>query len=499
MTLPDDVCYRALSSHDARFDGRFFVGVTSTGVYCRPVCPARTPMRRNCRFFSSAAGAEGEGFRPCLRCRPETSPGTPAWLGTSATVSRALRMIEAGALVDADVDSLADRLGVGARHLRRLFDIHLGASPIAVEQTRRVHFAKKLLDETRLPVTEVAFSAGFNSIRRFNATMLEIYGRNPRELRRLRPGAGSNGTSQLVLRLAYRPPFDWQQVVDFFSDRATPGVEVVDSKHYRRSVALGEFRGIIEIRPGDGDFLELRVPRSAAPILAPIVERVRDIFDLGADPLEIGCQLGGDPLLKKLVRRRPGLRVPGAWDRFEVAVRGILGQQVTVRGATTLAGRLVREFGEPLEDADGEIAWLFPRPEVLAEADVSGIGMPRARAAAIRSLAAAVVTGLPALSGGCELDEAIAQLGELRGIGDWTAHYIAMRALREPDAFPASDLGLRRALGNGNGLASAKAVLERGELWRPWRAYAAVHVWMAEVSAPKRNETNPEERKRRRR
>jgi len=483
MEISADLCYRALSSHDARFDGRFFTGVTSTRVYCRPVCPARLPLRRNCEFFPSAAAAEAAGFRPCLRCRPETSPGTPAWLGTSATVSRALRLIEGGALAAGDIDTLADRLGVGARQLRRLFDVHLGAPPIAIEQTRRVHLAVKLLAETDLAITDIAFSAGFASIRRFNAAIQKVYGRSPRELRRVRRQAGENDSAHLRLRLTYRPPFDWQQMLAFLRDRATPGVERVEADTYRRSIALGDFRGVIAVRPAAGNALELCVPRAAASVLAPIVERVRDVFDLGADPREIGRQLSRDPTLRPLVRRRPGLRVPGAWDRFEVAVRAVLGQQVTVRGATTLAGRLAQAFGESLAGTDGEPDRLFPRPEALVDADLSTVGLIRARAVTIRGLAAAHLDGLPALTGSLSLDAAVAQLRSLPGIGEWTAQYIAMRGLREPDAFPAGDLGLRRALASGARLATPAAVFTRAEAWRPWRAYAALHLWVA-AAAP---------------
>jgi len=486
MEISADVCYRALSSHDARFDGRFFTAVTSTGVYCRPVCPARVPLRRNCEFYPSAAAAEAAGFRPCLRCRPETSPGTPAWLGTSATVSRALRLIEAGALADGDIDTLAGRLGVGARQLRRLFETHLGAPPIAIEQTRRVHLAKKLLDETNLPITDIAFSAGFASVRRFNAAIHKVYGRSPRELRRGRRENGENGS--LRLRLAYRPPFDWPRLLAFFHARATPGVELVDGDEYRRSVAIGAFRGVIAVRPAAGNALELFVPRAAAPVVAALVERVRGVFDLGADPHEIGRQLGRDPLLRPLVRRRPGLRVPGGWDRFEIAVRAVLGQQVTVRGATTLAGRLARAYGAPLATAEGGIDRLFPDPASLATADLSTIGLPRARAATITAVAAAALAGAPAFAAEPSLAEAVEELCGLPGVGEWTAHYFAMRALREPDAFPHGDLGLRRALAANGRPAAPTAVAERAEAWRPWRAYAALHLWADDAERSGRSE-----------
>ncbi len=510
MALDQDICYRALSSRDRRFDGRFFTGVSSTGVYCRPVCPARTPKRRNCTFFPSAAAAEEAGYRPCLRCRPETSPGTPAWLGSSATVSRALRLIGEGALDHAGVEELAARLGVGSRHLRRLFDRELGASPLAVAQTRRVHFAKQLLDETFLPMGHVALAAGFPNVRRFNAAMRKSYGRSPTELRR-RAGTGpaqiSSGpgsTGSFPLRLAYRPPYDWEALVSFLAPRAIPGVEQFDEGVYRRTVTFGSAAGIIEVRPVPAaSCFELRAPVVFSSVLLPITERVRELFDLGADLEPITRQLSADPQLAPCVRARPGLRLPGAWDRFELAIRAILGQQVSVKGATTLAGRIVRAFGEPLvgdprdpeertrssrfdlrsekkSSGEGRLTHLFPTPEALAEADLAAVGLPRSRAETIRRLAMAVREGELELEFAAGLEEAVQRLIAVPGIGAWTAQYIAMRALREPDAFPASDLGLLRAVGSGSEPMTPRALTGRAEAWRPWRAYAAMHIWMSE-------------------
>ncbi len=476
MELDQTVCYRALKARDARFDGRFYTGVSSTGVYCRPVCPARTPLRRNCYFFSSAAAAAEGGYRPCLRCRPETSPGTPAWLGTSATVSRALRLICDGALVDAGINDLASRLGVGSRQLRRLFEQHLGASPVAVEQTRRVHFAKKLLDETDLPITQVAFSAGFNSIRRFNTALRGVYGRSPRDLRKRRVAAPSEPT--IKLRLGYRPPFDWQQVTSFLQLRAIPRVEAVDEQAYVRTVACGEFRGTIRVAPGSGEYLVLEVSGDAAPVLPKLVAGVRTIFDLGADPMQIGEQLASDPVMRKLITKRPGVRVPGAWEPFELGVRAILGQQVTVRGATTLAGRLVERYGTEVASVDPSVDRLFPAPERLVDADIASLGMPRRRGETICNFAAAMIESPSLLDGSLGFDEAVDRLCAIPGIGPWTAQYVAMRALGAPDAFPASDLGLRKALAALTGEpVSAAFLAKRSESWRPWRAYAALLLW----------------------
>ena len=488
MRFDSETCYRALRTRDRRFDGRFFTGVTSTGVYCRPVCPARTPRRDNCIFFPHAAAAEEAGFRPCLRCRPETSPGTPAWDGASSVVSRALRLIDGGALDGRGVDELAARLGIGDRHLRRLFVEHLGTSPLAVAMTRRVHFAKRLLEETHLPVSQVALSAGFHNSRRFNDAFRRCFDRTPREVRRATrevrlPAAVADGGT-VNLRLAYRPPLAWDAMLAYLGPRAIPGVEQVTGKVYRRTVALDGVEGTLSIFPAStGETLVLQTPVAAAPRLFEVVERVRMLLDLTADPRVIEEQLADDPDLARL-DVPAGLRVPGAWDRFELAIRAILGQQVTVKGATSLAGRLVQRLGRPMScepEVDGP-AWIFPGPEQVARAsveEIASIGVPSARAGAIRGLARAVADGSDVLEPAAELEQAISRLVALDGIGEWTAHYIAMRALREPDAFPSGDLGLRRALAAGGKPMTPRALERRSEVWKPWRAYAAVRLWMA--------------------
>jgi AraC family transcriptional regulator of adaptative response / DNA-3-methyladenine glycosylase II len=483
MNLEPDVCYRAIRSRDPRFDGRFYTGVKSTGIYCRPVCPARTPKRANCTFFRCATEAQEAGFRPCLRCRPESSPGAPAWVGSSAVVSRALRLIQEGALERDGVDALAARLGVGSRHLRRLFAERLGASPIAIEQTRRVQFAKKLLDETPLTITQIALSSGFGSIRRFNAAIRAAYGCAARDLRRERPRRPAPAAS-LGLELSYRPPLDWDTLIEFLGRRAIPGVERVDGSTYRRTIELDGRQGTIAVRPvADRPALRLEVPNELAGSLPAVVGRIRAMFDLDADPERIRERLGEDPRLRTLVRRRPGLRVPGGWDRFELGVRAILGQQVTVRGAVTLASRLVREFGGTLAGPDGELTSTFPQPRSLVSRSLArAVGMPESRARAIRGFARAVDSGELELDPAGGLDPAVQSIRALPGVGEWTAQYIAMRALREPDAFPASDLGIRRALADGDSLPSIQAVKAAAEPWRPWRAYAAMHLWVADAA-----------------
>jgi AraC family transcriptional regulator of adaptative response / DNA-3-methyladenine glycosylase II len=424
MDLNPARCYRAVLSRDRRFDGRFFGGVVTTGVYCRPVCPVHPPKPENVRWFPSAAAAEAAGFRPCRRCRPETSPGTPAWMGTSATVSRALRLIAEGALDEEDVEALAARLGLSSRQLRRLFIEHLGAAPVAVARARRVHFAAKLLAETHLPITHVALSAGFRSIRQFNHDVRATFEQTPTQLRARRNGHGPesadyNGNgSGLIVRLPYRPPFDWASVTGFLKARATPGVEAVQDDVYRRTILIEGMPGTIEVWPADNQpCLLMRVRLAGYEHLRHVVERVRRVFDLGADPLQITTHLRRSPVLRPLVDAHPGMRIPGAWEAFELAVRAVLGQQVTVRGATTLAGRLVQAFGTPIASGIAGLSHVFPQPEVLAEADLARIGLPRARAATIRALAAAVSLGGLSLDAALGLDDAVSRLRAVRGIG----------------------------------------------------------------------------------
>ena len=481
MSFDHDVCYRAVVSRDRRFDGRFFTGVLSTGVYCRPICPARTPREQNVRFFSCAAAAEEAGFRPCRRCRPETSPGTPAWLGTSSTVSRALRLILAGALDGTGVDDLADRLGIGARHLRRLFVEHLGASPAAIARTRRVHFARKLIDETDLPMAQVAHSAQFASVRRFNAAVRSAFGSTPSELRhQARRGVTSSNGTDIVLQLPFRRPYEWNALVGFLAARAIPGVEEVRTDRYRRTIEVDRAKGVIEVgRVAGKDALQLRVRLSEAGDLSRIVGRVRRMFDLDADPLEIAVRLRPDPLLAPLVAALPGVRVPGAWDPFEITIRAILGQQFSVKAATTLAGRLVESYGRALTNGIGGCLYLFPGPEALAEADLTTIGLTRARADTIGRIASALREGALSFDALTGLDDAVERLTAIRGVGPWTAQYVAMRALGEPDAFPASDLGLLAAVSGKSRPVQPTELVRRAEAWRPWRAYAAMLLWQS--------------------
>jgi AraC family transcriptional regulator of adaptative response / DNA-3-methyladenine glycosylase II len=452
MDLDFDACYVAVSARDGRFDGRFYTAVTSTGIYCRPICPARTPARKNIRFYRYAAAAEAAGFRPCRRCRPELSPGEPGWDVRADLVGRALRLIDAGIADEQGVAGLARRLHVTERHLHRLFVAELGTGPLAVARTRRLLLAKQLLHETALPVTEVAFASGFGSVRQFNATMKESYGFTPGDLRKT---AGAiRGATGLTLRLSYRPPYDARTMLRFLAERAIPGVETVTGTSYERVIP----GGTVTLTPA-ADHIVLTAAIDDTRQLARVVSRCRRLFDLDADPDAITVILGATSLAP-LLAARPGLRVPGAYDGFEMAVRAVVGQQISVAGARTILGRIVARAG-----STG-----FPTAEELAKTDLTELGMTTRRMTTLHALAEAAASGDLDLDGG-DPAETQARLLELPGIGPWTVGYIALRALRDPDAWPGGDLGLRRSmerLGIGE---------DEVESWRPWRAYAALHLW----------------------
>ncbi len=497
MDMDFEACRRAFVTRDPRFDGRIFGAVKTTGIYCRPICPARTPKPQNMTFYPSAAAAQEAGYRPCLRCRPEASPDLGAWRGTSNTVSRALALIETGAMDTGDVDALASRLGVGERQLRRLFRQHLGASPVSVAQTRRVLLAKQLIQETLLPMGEVALAAGFGSVRRFNETFQQLFGRPPGALRRSRQADVSAAAEGIVVRLPYRPPYDWDAIIRFLADRAIPGIERVEPRRYARTLDVDGARGVVIVTPRDGDdalTAEIRFPKLKA--LPAVIARIRRVFDLTADPGLIGAHLSQDPALAPRVAERPGLRAPGAWDGFELAVRAILGQQITVTAARMLAAKLVAAYGEPIDDpaaAELGLTCVFPRPERLIGEDIAALGMPRARGAALEGLARTVAADPTIFTPRGDLESAIAALKALPGVGEWTAQYIALRELREPDAFPGADIALLRAMADETGKRpTADELLTRSERWRPWRAYAAQHLWAHDAAQPdlKRTKTD---------
>ena len=469
LLLDADSCYQALLSRDTRFDGLFYVGVSSTGVYCRVVCPAKNPRRENCTFFPSAAAAEGSGYRPCLRCRPELAPGNAQIDAVSRWAAEAASRIEDGVLTEASVGDLAAALGISERHLRRVVEREYGVTPIELAQTHRLLLAKRLLTDTDLPVIEVAYASGFSSLRRFNVLFKERYRLNPTGLRKVR--TGRPGQRPLLCEVAYRPPLDWPALLRFLAGRATAGVERIDGPRYTRTVAFGKARGWIAVTPApEKAVLRVELSPSLAPVLSQVLAAVKRLFDLLAPPQQIAAALGA------LAAGAPGLRVPGAFHGFEVGVRAILGQQVSVKAATTLAGRFAAAFGEPIETPDPQLRWLAPSAERVAALEpdeITPLGITRARAATIIALARAVVAREIILEPNVDVERMMAGLRKLPGVGEWTAQYLAMRALAWPDGFPHTDLGLRKALGEPD----PRLVLARAEAWRPWRAYAAMHLW----------------------
>ncbi|MBI3864800.1 MAG: helix-turn-helix domain-containing protein [Planctomycetia bacterium] len=476
MTIDHETCYRALAARDVRFDGLFFVGVTSTGIYCRPVCTARTPKRDRCRFYHVAAQAEREGFRPCLRCRPELAPGHAPVDAVATLARRTAARIESGALnEEAGLDDLAGELGVSARQLRRAVRQEFGVSPIELAQTNRLLLAKQLLAESALPIIDVALASGFASVRRFNALFRKHYGFPPSRLRRSVSVRESGDTLRLML--SYRPPLAWDAMLRFLAGRATAGVEIVTDSSYARTVAVGSTRGWLRVEPAAGrNALVVEMSTVLTAELPQVLSRLRHLFDLRARPDVIDLQLSHDARLAPAIRRNPGMRVPGAFCGFELAVRAILGQQVSVSAATTLAGRLAAHFGEPVETPIAQLNRLAPGPDDLARAPLAALtrlGILKSRARTIQELSRAVEGGKINLEPGADAEQAIARLVEIPGIGDWTANYIAMRALHWPDAFPAGDLGLM----HGSGVKSPAALRKRADTWRPWRAYAAMHLW----------------------
>jgi len=479
MTLDLHTCYRALRSRDARFDGRFFVAVSSTRIYCRPVCTVKPPKRENCRFYPSAAAAESAGYRPCLRCRPELAPGNASVDATRRVAQAAASLIEDHALEEGGLDAIAGRLGITDRHLRRAFGAEFGVSPVEFAQTQRLLLAKRLLTDTALPVTEVAYASGFGSLRRFNALFKQRYRLQPSMLRRhMRTRERSTGeTDTLSFELSFRPPYDWEAVSGFLGARSIAGVEAVEDECYRRTARVTadgkEHVGWLEIGvSAKKPALRVAVSASLARALPPVLSRVKALMDLSCNPTEVSQTLGA------LARRNPGLRVPGAFDGFEVAVRAIVGQQVSVAAARTIVGRLATAFGDAIDTPFATLRTIFPAPERIADAtqgSVARLGMPGSRARTLIALARAVADGTLVLAPNADVESTLERLRALAGVGEWTAQYIAMRALAWPDAFPHTDLGVMKALRETD----PRRVLEVGEGWRPWRAYAVMHLWQS--------------------
>lgn len=507
--MDDEQRYQAAASKDARFDGVFFIAVTSTGIYCRPSCPAITPKRQNVRFFKSAAAAQEAGFRACKRCRPDASPGSPEWNVRADVTARAMRLIADGLVDREGVSGLAGKLGYEQRQVRRLLVAELGAGPLALARAQRAQTARVLIETTKLPMSDLAFAAGFSSIRQFNATILEVFDTPPTVLRERavrrapaaggRSGPGGRGSTAgearpgkhsrediaaapgvIRLRLPFRPPLDAARLLGFLGDRAIPGVEEFAHGAYRRTILLPNGSGILSLRPVDrtsvksGNFVECGLELDDLRDVGVAVQRCRRLLDLDADPAAISEFMTADPILGPLARACPGRRSPGHVDGDELAMRALLGQQVSVAAARTLGARLVMAYGKPLAAPSGSLTHLFPDASTIAAADPETFPMPRARARALTGLAAALASGDISLHPGADRDQETARLLALPGIGPWTASYIKMRALSDPDVFLPTDVGVLRALrclgAGGDGLDAARA-------WQPWRSYAVHHLW----------------------
>jgi AraC family transcriptional regulator of adaptative response / DNA-3-methyladenine glycosylase II len=476
--LDPGICWQAIYSRDLRFDGRFFAAVTTTGLYCRNVCPVPFAQPKNVVLFARVAAAESAGFRPCKRCRPQATPETPAWRGTSAVTYRALRLILDGALHRGNIEQLAARLGIGPRQLRRLCMQHLGASPLKIAHAHRVQMAIALIEGSKLGMTEIAFRSGFQSIREFNHSLRLTIGQAPTELRR---GGGAfhfpGRHGALEIRLPYIQPFDWESLLAFFRQRAIPGVESVTESSYQRTIENAGVSGLLKVSQAESrSWLVVNIEIGNFEALGNATERIRRMFDLSTNLRPIASHLSRDPGLRGVISLRPGLRLPGAWDGFEAAVVAILGQGLTSTGRRTLITRLVSEFGPGIDTPIPSLKYLFPRPEVLADADLSKTGMSVVCANAIQKLSLSTVRGQLNFATAKTSDETVLELKSVCGIDESTAHYIAMRAFGEPDAFPASDRGLRRGLADGKPIASSSSALSRAEDWRPWRSYAAMHL-----------------------
>jgi AraC family transcriptional regulator of adaptative response / DNA-3-methyladenine glycosylase II len=469
-------CRRAVADKDARFDGWFYTGVTSTGIYCRPSCPARTPKPSNMEFYATAAAAQSAGFRACKRCRPNASPGSPEWDLRADAVGRAMRLIADGVVDREGVTGLASQLGFSERHVHRMLTSVVGAGPLAIARAARAQNARVLLESTDLTAAEVASAAGFSSVRQFNATISEIYAATPGELRKAPRGPADRAARGIELRLPAREPFDFSRVLAFLDYRRVAAVETTDEQSYARSMRLPRGTGVVRLRAGEA-CVAARFELDDLRDLAAATQRVRTLLDLDADPVAADAALSSDRLLRASVNQRPGMRVPGTVDGAELAMRGVLGQQISVRGAATAAARLTELCGEDLARPFGDVTRVFPTAEAVAALDPATLAMPKGRARALIALSSSLAEGEIRLDGSQERAAVHERLIALPGIGEWTAQYIAMRALRDPDAFLPSDLGVRRgleALGRDGTPKSAAAIAER---WRPYRAYALQHLW----------------------
>jgi AraC family transcriptional regulator of adaptative response / DNA-3-methyladenine glycosylase II len=491
LQLDPAFCWQAVYSRDPRFDGRFFAGIATTGIYCRPVCPVSFGHPESIRWFQFAAAAEAAGFRPCRRCHPDTSPGSAAWFGTWAVVSRSLKLISEGALDGGNLEQLADRVGIGSRHLRRLFQQHLGASPLKIARSHRVLVARNLIVETQLPVTEIALGTGFRSIRQFNHSVRTAFGQSPTALRRLHGTAAAHDPQAgIIVRLPYRPPFDWPSLIHFLKFHATPGVESVEDEIYRRTIEIGGIAGAIEVwHEAAHARLSMRVFLPGCDRLMQVVQRARRLFDLGADAPHIESYLARDSRLAGMVAARPGLRVPGAWDGFELAVLAVLGQNLEGSDPEPFVRTLVKTFGRPVQVPVAALTHVFPRPETLAEANLESIGIPTQMAQTIKAIATAVLEGTLTFDSVNGARRAASELESMPELEEDTAAYIAMRALGDPDAFSRTSLAFRKVLASPRNPVSPQEVMRIFEGYRPWRAYAAMHYCTSMQQSAR--QTNP--------
>lgn len=466
----NEAFYRAHLARDPRFDGKFFVAVKTTMIYCRPTCPARKAKLKNLEFFIHTVQAEEAGYRPCLRCRPETAPGSPAWIGTSSTVQRAIRMMDCFALEGLSIKEIAEKLGVGERWLRELFKKQVGVSPQAVLTSRKLDIAKSLLDNSSLPITEIAFSSGFQSIRRFNDAFKKKFKNPPTAFRKNK--LSSEG--ELHFQLCYRPPYPWDNVIHFLNNRAVDGVEKIYNKEYERLISYGDTRGWFKARLIQDNKIEFTVKLNKNSNIMELISRLKNIFDLDADPMAIENDLSKDKKLKMFLAQQKGLRITGSWDGFELAVRAIVGQKISVKAARTILGRIVNVCGDKQTfDQSIQLSYFFPSPENILTADLSHTGLTSSKIQTLKLLASAVKANLLILDGTESYDETRQKLLSIKGIGEWTVEYIAMRALKNPDAFPASDLELQKKI---------SCLKLNSKNWIPWRAYAAVLLWSITVS-----------------
>ncbi len=458
--------YRAHLARDPRFDGKFFVAVKTTQIYCRPTCPARKAQLKNLEFFIHAVQAEAAGYRPCMRCRPETAPGSAAWMGTSATVQRAIRIMDCFALEELPMSALAERLGVGERWLRELFQQQVGTNPQSILLSKKLDLARNLLDQSSLSITEIAFSSGFQSIRRFNDAFKSRFHKTPSEVRKT-PQSESKG--QLRFQLSYRPPYAWNQMLRFFANRAIAGVEWVEQDCYQRLITLGDIRGWVKVTHGEKHKIDVEVKLNKSANTLEFVARLKNMFDLDCDPMAIEAGLQQDPKLQPWLAQHPGLRIPGGWDGFELAVRAVVGQKISVKAARTVLGRIVEVCGERQTlDPLLPLQRFSPTPEQLFAADLSSIGLTNAKIETLKALARQVADKNLLLDGTADFEDTCRKLLLIKGIGAWTVEYIAMRALRNPNAFPATDLELKKQM--------LRLQLD-STIWNPWRAYAAILLW----------------------